>query len=246
MRFLILSDLHSNLQALEAVVEHAAGAYDQVLCLGDVVGYCADPNPVTDWIRQHAAAIVRGNHDRACTGDAVIECFSGPAQFAALWTYGALNPENREWLQELPQGPVAIGDFFLVHGSPKDEDDYLLNKCDAAEVSRHMPGAICFFGHTHVQGGFAMRRGRTWLIPHPKPKESHHTHQLEPDTSYLLNPGSAGQPRDGDPRAAYAIFEMESKVITFCRAPYDVATAQDRIRKAKLPYFLADRLSVGR
>lgn len=246
MRFLILSDIHSNYQALEAALFHATGTYDQIVCLGDLVGYGADPNRVIDWARQNVPTIVRGNHDRACSGDEVIEWFNGAAQLAAVWTLMNLELENLRYLQRLPQGPAAVANFFAVHGSPADEDEYITDKHDASVAFRYTPGEICFFGHTHHQIGYAMRGSRSWLLVPPIDEEWERAYQLEADTAYLLNPGSIGQPRDADPRAGYALYDSETRVVTFRRAAYDIAAAQERIRNANLPEFLADRLSVGR
>lgn len=246
MRVLVLSDLHSNYQALEAVVEDAGGSYDQVVCLGDVVGYGGDPNRVTEWVRANCTVTIRGNHDRACTGDPVVEWFTGPAQVAAEWTNAALTPENRLFLERLPAGPLAANGFFLMHGSPRDEDEYVLGKMEAAYLYPYLPGDISFFGHTHIQGGFGLRRGRAWTLAAPKHGESETVHQLEPDTMYLLNPGSAGQPRDMDPRAAYGLYDTEAKVFLMRRTSYDIKRAQRRILEASLPSFLAERLAHGR
>lgn len=246
MRYLILSDIHGNRQALESVLDDAIGRYDRVLCLGDVVGYGADPNSVTDWVREGSAHTVRGNHDRACTGDPILETFSENATIAALWTQTELNDGNREYLAGLPSGPLAVNGFWLVHGSPRDEDEYILNKNDAAHQYPFVQGDLTFFGHTHVQVGFGMRQGRVWTMPPPELDETEAVYQIEPDSVYLVNPGSIGQPRDSDPRAGYAIFDPERKLIAFRRAHYDVPGAQRAIMDAGLPRFLADRLGFGR
>ncbi|MCC6341859.1 MAG: metallophosphoesterase family protein [Bryobacterales bacterium] len=246
MRILILSDLHSNYEALEAVVEDAAGSYDEVVCLGDVVGYGGDPNRVTEWVRANTMAVIRGNHDRACTGDAVVEWFSGPAQIAAEWTNGELTGENRRFLEQLPAGPLAWDGVYLMHGSPRDEDEYIVDKGEAARLLPYLPGDICFFGHTHIQGGFGLRRGLAWRLAAPADGEHERVHQMEPDTLYLLNPGSVGQPRDMDRRAAYGLYDTEAKVLALRRTPYDIERARKRILEASLPAFLADRLAQGR
>lgn len=240
MRFLILSDIHANRQALEAVVEDAAGRYDRTVCLGDIVGYGAEPNATSDWVRTNVPVTVRGNHDRACTGDPVIEEFSDNAYCAAKWTAPLLTQENHEWLTGLPQGPLAVEDFFLCHGSPADEDEYVASTHEASYQYRHMPGKVCFFGHTHLQGTFAMRPGRVWY------QDPGTVLTVEPDTAYLINPGSVGQPRDHDPRAAYALYDSDAQIVQFRRTKYDVAGAQKAIRKAGLPDYLAARLAQGR
>jgi predicted phosphodiesterase len=240
VRFLIVSDIHSNLQALQAVEADAAGSYDQVLCLGDIVGYGADPNAVCEWVRAKVKVVIRGNHDRAALGDPCLDDFSEDAHTAALWTASQLNEENRAFLAQLPQGPVVVENFALAHGSPADEDEYIVFEHDAAHAAMFLPTDVCFIGHTHLQGGFAMRRTRGWLVP---PKG---IYSIEPSTSYLINPGSVGQPRDEDPRAAYAIYDSAAKQVAFRRVSYDIAEAQERIRKAGLPQFLSFRLSLGR
>lgn len=246
MLCLILSDIHGNLPALEAVLADARGRYEQLLCLGDVVGYGAQPNEVTELIRDQANIVIRGNHDRACTGDPTIESFSEAAYTAAMWTREELNSENAQYLRGLPAGPAAVDGFHIAHGSPRDEDEYVFNRDDAAAQYSSMPNHVCFFGHTHLQGGFGMRRGRTWMLARPQPKDSEAVLTLEPDTAYLINPGSVGQPRDLDPRAAYAIFDTEARQISFRRVKYKIPEAQKRILQAGLPQFLALRLAVGR
>ncbi|MDX1979835.1 MAG: metallophosphoesterase family protein [Bryobacteraceae bacterium] len=246
MRSLILSDIHGNMPALEAVATDAAGAYDDVICLGDIVGYGADPNEVTHWVRDHATHVIRGNHDRACTGDAAIDDFSDLAYHAALWTRRRLDAASCEYLKNLPQGPCAVNGFHFAHGSPRDEDEYIFSRQDAANQYGAMPGEVCFIGHTHVQGGFSLRKGRVWIIERPAENETETVLEIEPDTWYLLNPGSVGQPRDGDPRAAYAIHDSERRTVRFRRVPYDTEAAQGRILAAGLPPFLAARLAAGR
>jgi predicted phosphodiesterase len=240
VQFLIISDIHSNWQALQAVVDDAKGTYEQVLCLGDIVGYGADPNATCEWVRLNAAVSIRGNHDRAAIGDPCVDEFSDDAHTAALWTAGQLNDENRTFLSELPQGPVVVEKFAIAHGSPRDEDEYIVFEHDAAHAAMFLPADVCFIGHTHLQGGFAIRRVKGWQVP---PKG---VYSLEPNTSYRINPGSVGQPRDDDPRAAYAIYDSKAKQVSFKRVEYDVALAQKRIRDAGLPPFLSYRLSIGR
>lgn len=246
MRLLILSDLHANLPALEAVAADSQGRFDQIVCLGDVVGYGADPNGVTLWTREHASATVRGNHDRACTGDPVIADFSENARIAALWTLRHLERPVFDYLRALPVGPLEVSGVFLSHGSPRDEDEYIVTKNDAAHLYRDLPGKVTFFGHTHIQIGFGMRRGKVWLLPPPDLTDEEMVFQLEPETFYLLNPGSVGQPRDADPRAAYALYDCVTRCVTFRRVPYNVSAAQNKILASKLPVFLAKRLSMGR
>ncbi len=245
MRYLILSDIHANRQALEAVLEQAAGKYDAIACLGDIVGYGADPAFAVDWVRSNVKSLVRGNHDKASVGLEDLEWFNPAARQSALWTQGQLTSDEVQWIRNLPMGPVELEGFDLVHGSPLDEDEYVVGLREAAEVSPYLERAVSFFGHTHLQGGFMLHRNGVMRLPRPSPRETEISLQLEPDSWYLLNPGSVGQPRDGDPRAAYAIFDSDQRVVTYYRAPYDIGEAQRRIRAAGLPDLLAERLALG-
>ncbi|MGH9673269.1 MAG: metallophosphoesterase family protein [Bryobacteraceae bacterium] len=245
MRYLILTDIHANWEALEAVMARAGGGYDKILCCGDVVGYGADPNRATEWVREHVQATVRGNHDRACTGGADLEWFNPLAQASALWTLAELKEENVEWLQRLPRGPAPVGTFQILHGSPLDEDEYLITPNDASQLIGYLETSISFFGHTHIQGGFSFyRRAVSRLSPVPPGEESAEMH-LDKDRQWLINPGSVGQPRDGDPRAAFAVFDARTRMLTWHRVDYDVETAARKIRDAGLPELLALRLVAG-
>lgn len=250
MRALVLSDIHANLPALEAVLQ-AAPAWDEVWNLGDVVGYGAEPNEVTQQAQRLAGAAVRGNHDRACTGGADLEDFSPVAGDAARWTQSMLSPQNREWLAGLPRGPFQTGEpaVQLVHGSPLDEDEYLLSSQDAIAALHASSVRITFFGHTHVQGGFASN-GEEFFRLTPQFSSSADAEVFElplrRGARYLLNPGSVGQPRDGDWRAAFGLYDGEREVLAWHRVPYDVSEEQRRIRRAGLPDFLAARLARGR
>ena len=246
MRYLIVSDIHSNWQALQAVLAHAKGGWDQALCCGDLVGYGADPNPVTDWVRDHAAHTVRGNHDKVSLDSEDLEWFNPVARAAAEWTRNALTPENSAFLAALPRGPVIVEDFEIVHGSPLDEDEYLVAAADASEAFAYLERRLVFFGHTHLQGGFVWNRARVETIPSFLAAQSPAPMELDGECAYLINPGSVGQPRDSDPRAAYAIYDSARKVLTYLRTEYDVAGAQRNIKEAGLPPILADRLSMGR
>jgi len=242
--YLIVSDVHGNYEALEAVLEDAKGRYGKIMCLGDLVGYGADPNLVVEWARSNAAAVVRGNHDRACTGTDLLEYFNPSARASAIWTRGVLTPDNRSYLERLARGPLRLEHdgnrgFDLVHGSPLDEDEYLINPEDVQFLSDYLETKLTFFGHTHLQGGFLLApRGTKRIAPD-------RMLQLEPDYYYLINPGSVGQPRDGDPRAAYALYSPEDRTIEYRRVPYDIGKAAAKILKAGLPESLAMRLFEG-
>ena len=241
MRYLVLSDIHGNWEALEAVLAAARGECDEVICLGDLVGYGADPNPVTDWVRENSRVVVRGNHDKVCCGLEEPALFNASARAAAIWTGQQLTPENRRYLRELPQGPLEHGEFSLTHGSPLDEDEYLVSLRDAVEQFEAAAGRLIFFGHTHVQGAFFLR-----AIPHEATRASPGQLHVSRGETCLLNPGSVGQPRDLDWRAAYALWDSESRLATFRRSEYDVAAAQRKILDAGLPPGLAERLEQGR
>ena len=250
MRALILSDIHGNLEALQAVLA-AAGTYDALWNLGDVVGYGASPNEVISRVRSIATLSVRGNHDKVCAGIASAAHFTSGARDAALWTKDQLTGESLAWLRAIPAGPVLTlnGSVALAHGSPLHEDIYILNIRDAWAPLQQMTARCTFFGHTHVQGGFGWENGQ-WFETKPQQQggtqSSQSTLQLERGKRYLLNPGSVGQPRDCDARAAYAIFDSETDSVTFFREPYDLNVAGGRILMAGLPERLAKRLREGR
>ena len=191
------------------------------------------------------AAIVRGNHDIACCGGGGLKDFNLPARAAAMWTYEHLSETDREWLRQMPEGPLQFDDFEIAHGSPEDENEYLVSTADVEWLDRSAMRSLCFVGHTHRQGGWSWQRGGIQRLPAPTPKESQRIVDLDPDYQYLINPGSVGQPRDGDPRAAYALWNSDSNLLSLRRAPYNIKAAQMRIRDVGLPNHLAERLAVG-
>jgi predicted phosphodiesterase len=245
VRDLIISDIHANLEGLTAVVEAASGEYERVICCGDLVGYGADPNAVIEWVRENAAVVIRGNHDKVATGLDSMEDFNPLAKRAAIWTANAMTAENFAWLKALPKGPVLVDDYEVVHGSPRDEDEYVIEGPEVRVAMEAATQELTFFGHTHLQGGFQLKQRKVILIGPPFPDESEYTFQLSPDYRYLVNPGSAGQPRDGDWRAGAAIYDSEMKTVRLLRVSYDLETAQRKIREAGLPPLLADRLARG-
>ncbi len=249
MRALILSDIHANLDALDAVLD-AAPAHDVVWNLGDVVGYGAMPNEVIERVRGLGELFVRGNHDRACSGQTSIETFNPIAARAVLWTQQALTPEHLQWLKTMPRGPVVPegSKVSCMHGSYLDEDQYVFCAEDAWLPLRESRTRINFFGHTHLQGGFAANR-EDWFSLDPTYAKNGEREMselvLRLGARYLINPGSVGQPRDGDWRAAFALFDDERQMVEFHRVPYDLRMAQQRIIDAGLPDRLAKRLSNG-
>jgi predicted phosphodiesterase len=238
MRYLIVSDLHANWEALQAVIEDAAELYDKIACCGDVVGYGADPDLVTEWVRANVSAIVRGNHDKACAGLEDLEWFNPAARASALWTQSVADPGNLEYLRRLARGPENCNGFQLIHGSPVDEDEYLLTDREVNDIAPYLDTEVTFFGHTHVHTGFLCHRNGVKVL-------QQEAIERENDVRYLINPGSVGQPRDNDPRAAYVLHDTELKTIEFRRVAYDVERAQKKILQAGLPDLLARRLATG-
>jgi predicted phosphodiesterase len=247
MRFLVLSDIHANMTALEASLAAAEGRWDRVVCLGDLVGYGPDPNEVTDRIRALGATTIRGNHDKACCGLANAEDFNPVARRAALWTREQLRAENLTYLQQLPSGPLEVDGISLIHGALRDEDEYVFAPAQALQGLLESPSAISFFGHTHFQGGFSFLDNKLEVIQlRPGLGVTFAALQILKQTRYLLNPGSVGQPRDGDPRAAFAVADLNHDVVEFWRVPYDVEAVQRRMLEAELPEPLVLRLAFGR
>jgi predicted phosphodiesterase len=251
LRILLLSDIHSNLEALEACLA-AAPPTDATVNLGDIVGYGANPNEVTARARELGGTFVRGNHDKVVTGIDNVEGFNPIAGVAALWNRAQLTSENMDWLRNLPKGPVGTNELSgvqNVHGAPDDEDRYVVTPEDAAVQLVQSSVGITFFGHTHIQGAFQLN-GKIVRAVHPEyetvAKQDTWDLRLEEDVKYMINPGSIGQPRDGDWRAAFAVFDSEQRIITFFRVPYDVRSAQEKILAANLPARLATRLAAGR
>jgi len=250
VRILILSDIHANLEALEACLA-AAPPHDRVFNLGDIVGYGASPNEVTDRSRELGTVFVRGNHDKACSGVTSLDDFNPIAGLAVLWTRQKLKPDNLSFLHDLPSGPISpVEGLQCVHGSPRDEDEYVLMRRDAYSILGRASVPVTFFGHTHVQGGFWIdderdEEGGLELKYTSRTGLQQLTVQLRETGKYMINPGSIGQPRDGDPRAAFLVYDTEQRAVTFFRVPYDIAAAQEKIFAAGLPERLAIRLEEG-
>ena len=249
MRILVLSDLHANATALNAALAAAQGRWEQIVCLGDVVGYGPDPNEVTSKIRELGAQTIRGNHDKAATGLMPTDDFNPVAKAAVDWTRSQLSPDNLKWLTDLPHGPLEVSGIALVHGALQDEDEYVFTPEQALEGLLDSAALVTFFGHTHHQGGFSYSNAGNQLEMlnlRPRFSESFTALRLSEGSRYLLNPGSIGQPRDGDSRAGFAIADLEHSVVEFWRVPYDIANVQSRMRAARLPEALVQRLSLGR
>lgn len=245
MRYLVLSDIHANLEALEAVLAEARG-YDQTLVLGDVIGYGADPNAVVDRLRAlTGVTFIRGNHDKVGTGLEPVVGFNHLARHAIQWTATTLTPDNHAWVASLGRGPVEIDDLIeICHGSPFDEDAYIFDELDVRHAFTAATRPLCLFGHTHVPAAFCI--GPSGLHPVGPPRGTRFQIALEQGSRYLVNCGAVGQPRDADPRAAYGVVDTDAKSLTVLRVEYDMALAQAKILAAGLPEVLAHRLAIGR
>lgn len=250
MRYLILSDVHSNSDALQAVQHHVRRKrYDRVLFLGDAVGYGAAPNQVLNWLRSlgGGVVIVRGNHDRVCAGLDSAEYFNHYAREASEWTHNNLEPRNLDFLRSFPVGPTAISDELMVcHGAPQDEDTYIFSAYDAQVALSGTSHQVVLFGHTHVPSAFILQHSEEQPALTVRLLSGRRTVlDIQPGARYLINPGSVGQPRDRDPRASYAIYDDVQKRLYLYRVTYRVAAARRRILQAGLPAVLGDRLLYG-
>lgn len=247
MRYFVISDIHANLEAFEAVMAASASLpHDGMLVLGDLVGYGADPNAVVERVRTlQPHALIRGNHDKVGSGLESAEGFNTVARTAIRWTYDALTTENRAWLAALPAGPVLVDELVeICHGAPFDEDTYLFDDVDAIRGLHAARRPLCLYGHTHVQVGFSLEGDRFAVLTDNSLRPL--SVKLSAAGRYLFNPGSVGQPRDGDPRAAFALVDTDMREIAIHRVPYAVDQAQARILAEGLPEVLAHRLGVGR
>jgi predicted phosphodiesterase len=243
---LIFSDIHSNQHAFKALLRHAKRrAYHRFVFLGDLVGYGAHPNQVMDLLQGlKPRFMVRGNHDRACASPEPDLSFSLPARVAATWTSDKLTREHVRFLQEIPIGPQSVeGDYVISHGSPLDEDAYLLHPREALHAFEGFEGPLCFFGHTHLPGGYELDLEAQMLtFLELEPGAWFH---LRRNCRYLFNPGSVGQPRDRDPRISFMTYDPRGHRLKLHRLPYDRHGAAKAILAAGLPPHLAERLHHG-
>ncbi len=246
MRYLVLSDIHANFDALSAVLARVRRKrWDKTIVLGDVVGYGANPNQAIETVRELRPLVaIRGNHDKVCSGVEDGEMFNRIALHAALWTRRRLTSANLRWLRQLPEGPAVVdGAFAIAHGTPIDEDAYIFGEIEALNVFRRTSFPLCFFGHSHFPVVFGLTPDAVQTVLTTSPVFRFH---LERGVRYLVNPGSIGQPRDGNPLASFATYDDESQTVTIYRVPYRIERAQERILGAGLPRPLADRLALGR
>jgi len=242
MRYAILGDIHSNLEAFEAVLRDAdnRGGFDRIWCLGDVVGYGPDPNGCIERLRQFEHVCVAGNHDWAAIGKIDTADFNPVAAQACSWTAQQLTAENVEYLQSLSLN-ICQEDFTLVHGSPREPIwEYLLSTEGAQDSFAHFETAYCLVGHSHVPLIFELIDSKVVYEMFPEDAS------LELGKRRLIiNPGGVGQPRDGDPRASYALYDTEARTIYHYRVEYDIQATQTKMEKRGLPMPLIMRLSVG-
>ena len=246
MKYLILSDIHGNLEALQSALSHVEGMkFDKYIVLGDLVGYGASPNEVVNLVREmDPLVVIRGNHDRVACGLADGSDFNHAARDAALWTYEELVPENRDYVSLLPHGPVEVdGLFDIVHGAPWHEDYYIFQWREAYAALQRSDKALIFFGHTHIPIIWTLGDG---MIGGQGITDGKYEYPLEKGKRYLINPGSVGQPRDSNPQAGLAILDTDEMKMQFFRIDYNIEGAQKRIRRAGLDRFLAERLAAGR
>jgi diadenosine tetraphosphatase ApaH/serine/threonine PP2A family protein phosphatase len=240
VRYAILSDIHGNLEALQAVLADAADRTDGVLCLGDTVGYGADPLACVELIAERAETVVGGNHEHGVAGLLDLRWFNRNARAAAEWTVERLDDDHRRWLGALPL-VTEVADATLVHASPAqpEEWEYLVSAEDGFRAFGAFPTRWCFVGHSHVPAAWSLGSSGPEHVPGATLVEQ------ERGRRYIVNVGSVGQPRDRDPRAAYAVWDAEAGRVAIRRVTYDIAAARGKILAAGLPSFLADRLAAG-
>lgn len=241
MRYAIISDVHGNLEALQAAFELISPA-DGLLCLGDIVGYGPNPNECVELIRARATTTVLGNHDVAAIDNFGLSYFNPTAREALRWTQTVLSDANGEWLNSLGY-EFRAAEFLLVHGAPVTYFEYILDKPAAARAFAATDAPLIFIGHTHIAESYILRPGGA--IDH-KHFQQGGTFTLEPDSRYIVNVGSVGQPRDLNPRASFAFYEPAAARVTINRFDYPIARVQEKIASVHLPDALARRLVMGR
>lgn len=240
MRYAIFGDIHANLEAFEAVLKHSkAEKCEEYVCLGDIVGYNADPVACLEKVKEMGCPVVKGNHDEDSTRLETSGNTNPVARESQIWTYNQLSEEQRQWLQDL-RYVRQVEKFTIVHSSLDQPQQwhYITNKFDAMASMAYQFTQLCFIGHSHVPGIFVREQGVELI--------SETSVVMEPTKKYLVNVGSVGQPRDEDWRASYCVYDSEDKSITIHRVEYDVDAAKQKILDAGLPESLAKRLSKGK
>lgn len=241
MAILVLTDIHANFVALQAVLEHA-GAVDGLWCLGDTVGYGPEPNECMAMMRERAGKLLVGNHDLGCLGTISLDKFNREARIANEWNGSQLTPENRECLMGLSPLEQVDEIVTLAHASPRDPVwEYVLDEDTALGSFEHFDTQVCFVGHTHQPAIYQLHPDRiSYRVPHDGM-----VLRLNPDCRYIINPGSVGQPRDGDSRAGWALYNPQKTTVTFRRSPYNIRRTQQLMKDVGLPEILGMRLSFG-
>jgi predicted phosphodiesterase len=240
MRYAVIADIHANLEGLEVVLNDAKAQHcTHYCCVGDVVGYNANPKECLEIIRSMGMPVVKGNHDEYCSTEDNLEGFNPHAAEAVSWTRKQLNPDDRKWLREFKYIRL-VASFTLVHATLDGPQrwGYVFDRLAAAASFTYQNTAVCFFGHTHVPLAFvrdSVVRGGTYS-----------KFRVEPGKKYFVNVGAVGQPRDGNPKAGYVVYDLDEQTIELRRLDYDIPKAQKKILEAGLPQRLADRLAVGK
>ena len=245
MRYFIFSDVHANIEAFDAVLSVIAEEQvDRIIFLGDIVGYGAQPNEAVTRLKQlKPDAMVRGNHDKVIAEIEDGSSFQDLAYTSAMWSRLQMRSDNKAYLRRIPQGPITLEqDIQISHGSPHDEDFYILNHSDAQPILHQSESWIVFYGHTHLPMIYSTES----RFSQHYPEEDEFYYRLSADRRYLINPGSVGQPRDLNPKASFALLDTDEKLIYIRRIEYDIQAAQRKIREAGLPTWHADRLTDGR
>ena len=246
MVYLIISDLHSNLESLNRFIAISKTIpHDQKVCLGDIVGYNADPNKCVDWVRENVDVVLAGNHDYAVVGKTDTSYFNPYAYEACMWTREALTEDNIEYLASLPTQREQNG-ILWVHSSPFEPNEwhYVNNRYDGEENFPHFETQWCFLGHSHKPVVLEQHPGGAVEAVYGGAVH-HWDYTLKPDCRYIINVGSLGQPRDGIPDPCFVVFDSDKGSVEFRRFQYDLKITQEKIRANNLPSFLAERLSVG-
>jgi len=240
MRYAIISDVHGNLEALEAVLHKIDSLNaDRIVCLGDIVGYGANPNECVSLVKDRAHLALCGNHDHAAVGKTSIEYFNSYARAAIMWTVGVLEPDSVDFLKRLPF-TASVDGAYLVHATPSDPTSwsYVFEANDAVHEFSFFEEDICFIGHSHFALYF-VKEGNACRVAMPG------TFTFERGNRYMVNVGSVGQPRDGAPTACFVTYDLPQGAVQFHRVQYDMSLAYQKIVAAKLPRFLAERLLIG-
>lgn len=246
MRILIISDIHANLTAFKAVLEHAQNQWDIIWFLGDLIGYGPDPNECVQELQKHKHIALSGNHDKAVLGQLDIKSFNREAKYAITWTQEAISEETRSYLQNLPPKQVE-GEFTLAHASPRYPIwEYILDPLTASENFNWFETGFCLVGHTHVPVIFEEQLNgfRRVNVRSPNYANGREAVLLGPER-LIINPGSVGQPRDSDPRAAYALLDTDAMTWSYRRVPYPIREVQERMEKCGMPKRLVNRLAYG-